>query len=102
MKAKDRRAVQQEMLARKTRVVEFSQSRGLSLDAPNDGAAGDGRLLSEDEAITILGLGSRPNPRGALRWLMRVRKLPYVRLARGVNGFLKSDLEALISACRVA
>ena len=62
----------------------------------------DARLLSEHEAIEMLGLGDRPNPQGALRWLMRTRKLPFVRLARGINGFIRSDLEAFIIACRVA
>ncbi len=61
-----------------------------------------GRLLSEEEAIEHLGLHARPNPRGALRWLMRVRKLSYVRLAKGIYAFRLADLEAFIASNRVA
>ena len=60
------------------------------------------RLLSMDEAIDRLGLRSRPNPEGALRWLMRTRRLSYVKLARGVYVFRPSDLEAFIEAHHVA
>ena len=60
-----------------------------------------GRLLSEDEAIEYLGLGGRANPRGALRWLMRVRRLAYVRLAKGIYGFTEADLDDFIFAQRV-
>ena len=60
------------------------------------------RLLSEEEAIEQLGLHTRPNPKGALRWLMRTRKLAYVKLARGIYGFRRADLEALVEGCRVA
>jgi hypothetical protein len=59
------------------------------------------RLLSEREAIEMLGLGERRNPQGALRWLMRTRKLAYVRLARGIYGFRRQDLAAFIEAGRV-
>jgi hypothetical protein len=47
------------------------------------------RLLSEEEAIKYLGLTERRNPKGALRWIMRVRKLGYVKLGRGIFGFRK-------------
>lgn len=59
------------------------------------------RLLSEQEATEVLGLGARPNPKGSLRWLMRTRKLAYVRLARGIHGFRPADLTAFIQANRV-
>jgi len=59
------------------------------------------RLRSEDEAINFLGLAGRPNPKGALRWLMRVGKLGYVRLGRGIYGFRQADLEAFIDRNRV-
>ena len=59
------------------------------------------RLLSVDEAIDFLGLGGRPNPQGALRWLMRTRKLAYVRLGRGIYGFRRADLDEFIRASRV-
>ena len=59
------------------------------------------RLLGEEEAIAYLGLDTRPNPKGALRWLMRTRKLAYVRLARGIYGFRRADLDAFIDASRV-
>ncbi len=61
-----------------------------------------GRLLSEDEAIEYLGLHGRRNPRGALRWLMRTRRLAYVRLGKGIYGFRRADLDAFIDARRVA
>jgi len=60
-----------------------------------------GRLLSESEAIEVLGLTDRPNPKGSLRWLMRTGKLAHVRLARGIYGFRREDLDALIEASRV-
>ena len=59
------------------------------------------RLRSEDEAITFLGLAGRPNPKGALRWLIRVGKLGYVRLGRGIYGFRQADLDAFIDRNRV-
>ncbi len=59
------------------------------------------RLLGEQEAIEMLALDQRPNPRGALRWLMRMRKLPYVRLGRGIYGFRRQDLEAFIRTAMV-
>ena len=59
-------------------------------------------LLSESEAVEVLGLTDRPNPKGSLRWLMRTGKLGYVRLARGIYGFRRSDLDALIQASRVS
>jgi hypothetical protein len=60
-----------------------------------------GPLLGENEAIGILGLAGRPNPKGALRWLMRTRRLAYLRLARGMYGFRRDDLAAFIQASRV-
>ncbi len=59
------------------------------------------RLMTQDEAIEALGLTDRPNPQGALRWLMRTRKLAYVRLARGIYGFRRADLAAFIEGSRV-
>ena len=74
-------------------------SKVLKLGAVAGGACD--RLLLEDEAIEILGLAGRPNPRGALRWLMRTRKIAYIRLARGMYGFRRGDLVAFIQASRV-
>jgi hypothetical protein len=71
----------------------------VKLGVAGGGAAGP--LLGENEAIEALGLSGRPNPKGALRWLMRTRRLAYVRLARGMYGFRREDLADLISACRV-
>lgn len=59
------------------------------------------RLLSEGEVIEMLGLQDRPNPQGSLRWLMRTRRLAYVKLARGIYGFGREDLAAFIDARRV-
>jgi hypothetical protein len=57
-----------------------------------------GRLLPESEAVEYLGLGDRPNPQGALRWLMRSGKLTHFRLAKGIYGFRHTDLDAFIEA----
>ena len=59
------------------------------------------RLLSEEEAIAYLGLHTRPNPKGSLRWLMRTGKVAYVKLARGINGFRRADLDACVERHRV-
>ena len=60
--------------------------------------AGFDRLISEKKAVEILALSDRPNPKGALRWLMRTRRLPYVRLARGVIGFRPDDIQDYINS----
>ena len=61
-----------------------------------------GRLLSEEEAIERLGLSDRRNPPGSLRWLMRVGKLTFVRLGKGLVRFSEEDLAACIQRCRVS
>ena len=61
-----------------------------------------GRLLPESEAIEYLGLGDRPNPQGALRWLMRKRNLAYVRLAKGIYCFRRRDLDVYIQSKLIA
>ena len=61
-----------------------------------------GRLLPESEAVEYLGLSDRPNPQGALRWLMRRRDLSYVRLAKGIYCFRRSDLDAYIQSKLIA
>ena len=53
-------------------------------------------LLSEAQAVEYLGLQNRPNPEGSLRWLMRTRKIAYVKLARGIYGFRRNDLDEYI------
>jgi len=59
------------------------------------------RLLSEDEAVEYLALGTRRNPKGSLRWLMRTGRVAYVRLGRGIHGFRQRDLDACIASARV-
>jgi hypothetical protein len=61
-----------------------------------------GRLLPESEAVEYLGLGDRPNPQGALRWLMRKRDLTYVRLAKSIYCFRRSDLDAYVQSKLIA
>jgi hypothetical protein len=56
------------------------------------------RLLTEDEAIDALGLHGRKNPRGALRWLIRQKRLGCVRLGRGIISFRPADIDAFINA----
>ena len=58
-------------------------------------------LATEDEAIEILGLRGRKNPKGSLRWLMRTKRLPHVRMARGINVFERSALAEYIRQHRV-
>ena len=58
-------------------------------------------LLSANEVIGILGLEHRPNPPGALRWLMRTGKLAYIRLGKGIYGYREEDVQACIERCRV-
>lgn len=60
-----------------------------------------GRLLPEQDAIEYLGLHTRDNPKGSLRWLMRSGRLAYIRLAKGVYGFQQTDLDRFIEANRV-
>ena len=54
------------------------------------------RLLTEDELIDALGLHDRPNPRGAVRWLLRTKQLACVRIGRGIIRFRPGDVEAFI------
>ena len=58
------------------------------------------KLLTEAEAIDALGLGDRPNPPAALRWLVRVHKLPVVRLGRGILRFKPDDIASFIDRRR--
>ncbi|MDP6545769.1 MAG: hypothetical protein QGH60_17440 [Phycisphaerae bacterium] len=62
-------------------------------------ADGDGytRLLTEDEVIDRLSLRSRRKPKVSLRWLMRMKRLSYVELAKGVYGFRPDDIEEYIN-----
>ena len=53
------------------------------------------RLLTESEAIEALGLIDRPNPGGALRWLLRTKRLGCVRLGR-ILRFRPADIRACI------
>ncbi len=68
----------------------------------NNVTAGFDRLISEKEAVEMLALDDRPNPKGTLRWLMRARRLAYVRLARGVIGFRPSDIQDYINSNLIA
>ena len=53
-------------------------------------------LLTEQQAIDALGLGDRPNPNGAIKWLTRTKRLPYVRIGRGIVCFRPVDVAAFI------
>ena len=55
-------------------------------------------LLSEAETIERLGLQDRPNPASALRWLTRMRRLPFVRIGRGIRRFRPADVQEFIEA----
>ena len=56
------------------------------------------RLLTEVELVDALGLHDRPNPRGAIRWLLRTKQLAVVRIGRGILRFRPADVEAFIRA----
>lgn len=60
------------------------------------------RLLTEDEAVQALGLGDRKNPKGALRWLCRTKRLAYVAIGRGIRRYRPADLNAFIVQQRVS
>lgn len=63
--------------------------------------AGNGELvplLSEAQAIDVLGLHDRPSPSGALRWLIRTKKLPCVKLGRGILRFKSEDVAEFVEA----
>ena len=57
------------------------------------------RLLTEQEVIEALALQDRPNPSGSIRWLVRTKRLPCVRIARGIIRFRPSDVRAMIDDC---
>ena len=52
-------------------------------------------LWSENQAIEALGLSDRPNPSGALRWLIRTKKLGCVRLGR-ILRFKPTDIHQFV------
>lgn len=54
------------------------------------------KLLTEDEAIDALGLGDRPNPLGALKWLVRMKRLSVVRIGRGIMRFRPQDISDFV------
>ena len=58
------------------------------------------KVVTEQAAIDALGLADRPNPRSALRWLLRTKQLGYVRLGRGIIGFRRVDIEEFIGSLR--
>jgi hypothetical protein len=60
-----------------------------------------GQLLSEAEVMDLLGLRSRKSPRSSLKWLMRTRRLAYYRLAKGVHGFSREDVDRFLADRRV-
>lgn len=53
------------------------------------------QLLTEGQAIDALGLTDRPNPKGALRWLIRTKRLGCVRLGR-ILRFRPADISECI------
>ncbi|MDM8008615.1 MAG: hypothetical protein QUV05_20950 [Phycisphaerae bacterium] len=56
-------------------------------------------LLTEQDAIEALGLADRKNPTGALRWLIRNKRLGCVRVARGIVRFRPCDIQDFIERC---
>lgn len=54
------------------------------------------RLMTVSDVIDRLNLHDRPNPEGAIRWMIRTGKLNPVRLGRGIVRFRPEDIEALI------
>jgi len=58
-------------------------------------------LLTDEEAIELLGLSNRKKPRRALRYLVREHGLPYVNLGRGNRRYRRTELYAFIDDRRV-
>ena len=54
------------------------------------------KLLTEDEAIDALGLGVRRNPLGALKWLVRTKRLSVVKIGRGIMRFRPQDISDFV------
>ncbi len=63
-------------------------------------AVGYEKLLTEAEVIDALGLHQRPNPKGALRWLVRTRQIGCVKTGRGIFMFAPEDVQAFIDKNR--
>ena len=61
----------------------------------------ENRLLTEQEALEILGLCDRKNPTGALRCLCRTGRLAYIRVAPVIRSFQRDDPERFIEQQRV-
>ena len=53
-------------------------------------------LLTESELIHALALHDRPNPAGAVRWLIRTKRIPVVRVGRGILRFRPEDIRRFI------
>ena len=69
------------------------------LKPPNDRLTVYESLLSETQIIDLLGLTDRPNPKGSLRWLIRKKSLPVVRIGKGILRFRPSDVARFIDDC---
>lgn len=55
-------------------------------------------LLSESEAIEVLGLKDRPRPGGALRYLIRMKKLKTIRQGRGILTFSADEIKRYLAS----
>jgi hypothetical protein len=54
-------------------------------------------LLSEAETIEILGLQDRPSPAGALRHLIRMKRIAPIRQGRGVLTFRQEEVRRYLA-----
>lgn len=54
-------------------------------------------LVSEPDAIRILGLQHAPNPKGAIRWLVRTKRLAPVRINKCTFSYHREDLYRFIN-----
>ena len=72
------------------------QSRDMVPETPSTADKHE-KLLTEQQVIAQLGLGDRPNPGGALRWLVRMKRIGCVRIGRGIMRFRPQDVDQFIS-----
>lgn len=53
-------------------------------------------LLTELQAIERLGLVDRPNPVGAIKWLVRCKRLRCVKVGRGIRRYHPDEVTKFI------
>lgn len=80
--------------AERIRLVDATHPPGPS---PRKEICGIEVLLSEQEAIEALGLHGRRNPGGALRHLVRMRRLRALKHGRGMLAFTQGEIQRYLA-----